>query len=189
MTATGTATDRRIVAHFFTSVDGVVESPDKWSFPYFDEEIGAAIDAGFEASDTLLMGAASYREWAEYWPTSDNRMAHIMNGRPKYVVSDQLTSADWANTTLLPRAGAADALRALKAAPGRDIALSGSATLVRWLLDEGLLDELNLLIMPVVAGTGAHLFPTGSPSRPLTLAHSATFGSGVLHLTYAPGAS
>ena len=127
MTATEPA--RRIVAHFFTSVDGVVESPDKWSFPYFDDEMGAAIDAGFANSDTLLMGATSYREWAEYWPTSTNRMAETMNGRAKYVISDQLRSADWSNTTLLPREGAADALRTLKAGPGRDVSLSGSATL------------------------------------------------------------
>lgn len=185
---TATEPGRRIVAHFFTSVDGVVESPDKWSFPYFDDEMGAAIDAGFESSDALLMGATAYREWAEFWPTSTNRMAETMNSRTKYVISDRLTSADWSNTTLLRRAGAADALRALKAEQGQDIALSGSATLVRWLLAEGLLDEVNLLVCPVVVGSGAQLFPTGSPSRPLVLARSATFRTGVVHLTYRPAA-
>lgn len=179
---------RRIVANFFISLDGVVEAPDQWHFPYFDDDMGAAVGEGFARSDAMLMGATNYREWAEYWPSSEDEIAATMNGLTKYVVSDSLESADWSNTTLLRRAEAGDRLRELKAGPGKDIALSGSATLVRWLLSEGLLDELNLLVHPLVVGSGAHLFEEGTPRLPLTLASSTAFGSGVVHLVYRPAA-
>jgi dihydrofolate reductase len=164
----------------------VVESPDRWHFPYFDDEMGAAVGAGFERSDTLLMGGRLYREWSAYWPTSDDQpIAGLMNGMPKYVVSRTLDKADWTNTTLIKDDPAAR-IRELKATDGKDIAMSGSATLARWLLGEGLLDELNLLVHPLVVGTGARLFPDGTPTQPLQLASSAAFRSGVLHLVYRP---
>ena len=177
---------RKIVANYFVSLDGVVESPEKWHFPYFDEEMGGAVGAGFERSDTLLMGGTLYREWAAYWPEhADDDIGQLMNGMPKYVVSRTLDSADWQNTTLI-KGDVAAAIRELKAGEGKEIAMSGSATLARWLLDEGLLDELNLLVHPIVIGTGARLFPDGTATRPLQLAESKTFGSGVLHLVYRP---
>src|SRR4051812_40549697 len=115
---------RKIVSNFFISIDGVVESPDQWHFGYFNDEMGAAVGAGFEASDSILMGATNYRQWAAYWPTStDQPIADLMNGLPKYVVSDSLDTADWNNTTLIRRAEAADRLRELKAQPGKDIAV------------------------------------------------------------------
>jgi dihydrofolate reductase len=180
------STSRRIVANFFASLDGVVESPDKWHFPYFDDQMGAAVGAGFASSDAMLMGGTLYREWSEYWPAStDGDFADVMNTMPKYVVSRTLDRADWNNTTLI-RDDVAARIRELKAGPGKDIAMSGSATLVRWLLAEGLLDELNLLVHPIVVGTGARLFPDGTPQQPLQLVESTTFGSGVLHLVYRP---
>ena len=178
---------RSIVANFFVSLDGVVESPDKWHFPYFDDEMGAAVGAGFHRSDAMLMGGTLYREWAAYWPEhADDDFGRTMNGMPKYVVSRTLDSADWQNTTLIKGDGPAAAIRELKAGEGKDIAMSGSATLVRWLIGEGLLDELTLLVHPVVVGTGARLFPDGTAQQPLTLAESTTLGSGVLHLVYRP---
>ena len=186
---TSAAPTRRIVANFFASLDGVVESPDKWHFPYFDDQMGEAVNAGFASSDALLMGGTLYRVWSQYWPTStDEGIADIMNGITKYVVSRTLDRADWSNTTLI-RGDVADQIRALKAQPGKDIAMSGSATLVRWLLAEGLLDELHVLVHPIVVGTGARLFPEGTPQQPLQLADSTTFGSGVVHLTYRPARS
>ena len=179
------STERRIVANYFVSLDGVVESPDKWHFPYFDDEMGAAVGAGFASSDALLMGGTLYREWSEYWPASTDDFAEVMNGLPKYVVSRTLERADWDNTTLI-RDDVAARIRELKAQPGKDIAMSGSATLARWLLAEGLLDELNLLVHPIVVGSGARLFPEGTSQQPLELAESTTFGSGVLHLVYRP---
>jgi dihydrofolate reductase len=131
--------------------------------------MGAAVGAGFAASDALLMGATLCREWAAYWPISDGELATTMNDITKYVVSDSLPRAGWANSTLFRRAEAAERIRALKAGPGKDIAVSGSATLVRWLLCEGLLDELNLLVQPLLVGSGKQLFEEGTPHLPLQL--------------------
>jgi dihydrofolate reductase len=181
------SSNRRIVAHFFVSLDGVVESPEKWHFGYFNDEMGAAVGAGFETSDALLMGGTNYREWSAYWPAStDQPIADIMNSTTKYVVSNTLTSADWSNTTLITGDGVADQLRAIKALPGKDIAMSGSATLVNWLLEQGLLDELNLLVHPVVVGTGKRLFDTAAGQRGLELVSSRTFSTGVIDATYRP---
>ncbi|MFL6130340.1 MAG: dihydrofolate reductase family protein [Mycobacteriales bacterium] len=180
------STDRRIVANFFVSLDGVVESPDKWHFRYFDDQMGQAVGAGMASADALLMGGTLYREWSEYWPAhADDDFGGFMNGITKYVVSRTLDRADWTNTTLI-RDDVAARIRELKAQPGKDIAMSGSATLARWLLAEGLLDELNLLVHPIVVGTGARLFPDGTAQQPLKLASSTAFGSGVLHLVYRP---
>jgi dihydrofolate reductase len=182
------STDRRIVANFFISMDGVVESPDKWHFPYFDDQMGEAVAAGFASSDALLMGGTLYREWSEYWPAhADDHFGAVMNGMTKYVVSRTLDRADWSNTTLI-KDDAAARIREIKAQPGKDVAISGSATLVRWLLTEGLLDELNLLVHPIVVGSGARLFPEGTGKQPLELVSSTAFGSGVLHVVYRPDA-
>jgi dihydrofolate reductase len=180
-------TTRRIVANFFISLDGVVESPDKWHFPYFNEEMMAAIGAGFEASDALLMGGTTYREWADYWPTSEDQpIAGLMNGITKYVVSNSLDRADWQNTTLVTGPDVADQIRAIKSLPGKDIAMSGSGTLVNWLLSQGLLDELHLMQHPVVVGAGRKLFDSGATQRPMELVSSTTFTTGVLDLVYRP---
>ena len=126
MTTTGTETTagRRIVSNFFISLDGVVESPDQWHFPYFDEQMGQAVQAGFAASDALLMGGTGYREWADYWPKSEDDFAPIMNNVPKYVVSRTLDRADWSNTTLIKGDSPVTAIRDVKAQPGKDIAMS-----------------------------------------------------------------
>jgi dihydrofolate reductase len=178
---------RKIKAHFFISLDGVVESPDKWHFPYFDEEMGAAVGAGFAGSDAMLMGRVLYEEWAAYWPEhADEPFGEVMNGMKKYVLSTTLTSADWNNTEVVS-GDVAGTLAEIKAADGGDIAMSGSGTTVRWLLRNGLLDELNLLVHPVVVGDGlARLFPADEPAAPLGLRSSETFKSGVLNLSYAP---
>jgi dihydrofolate reductase len=177
---------RKIVANFFISLDGVVESPDQWHFPYFDEQMGAAIGAGIASSDALLMGRRNYEEWAAYWPTStDEPFASQMNGMRKYVVSSTLTSVSWTNASLVED-DVAESLRRLKAEPGRDIAMSGSGTLVNWLMRNGLLDELNLLVHPIVVGSGRRLFDEGRPPARLELLSAETFASGVQSLSYHP---
>jgi dihydrofolate reductase len=97
---------RKLVANFFLSLDGVMEAPDKWQFPYFNDEIGQAVTAAFTSSDALLLGRVNYPEWAAYWPTStDQPIADIMNNIRKHVVSTTLDTVDW-NTLLrevLPR--------------------------------------------------------------------------------------
>jgi dihydrofolate reductase len=179
---------RKIKSNFFISLDGVVEAPDKWHFPYFDDEMGAAVGAGFANTDAMLMGRVLYEEWAAYWPEhADQPFGDVMNETRKYVVSSSLQSADWQNTELVKGDEAAERLAALKAEDGGDITMSGSATLVRWLLREGLLDELNLLVHPIAVGSGlARLFPPDEPTVPLELLSSQAFNSGVLNLSYGP---
>ena len=177
---------RRIKSYFFVSLDGVVESPDKWHFPYFDDEMGAAVGAGFADADAMLMGRVLYDEWAAYWPEhADEPFGDVMNSMKKYVVSNSLRAAEWQNSELIS-GDMVGRLAELKGQDGGDITMSGSATTVRWLLREGLLDELNLLVHPIVVGDGlARLFPPDEPTIPLQLLSSQTFKSGVLDLTYA----
>jgi dihydrofolate reductase len=178
---------RKIKSNFFISLDGVVESPDKWHFPYFDEEMGAAVSAGFATADAMLMGRVLYDEWAAFWPEhADEPFGDVINSMKKYVLSNSLSAAEWQNTELISGDAAAK-LTEVKAGEGGDIAMSGSPTTVRWLLREGLLDELNLLVHPIVVGEGlARLFPPAEPTTRLELRSAATFKSGVLNLSYAP---
>ncbi|MFE3448905.1 dihydrofolate reductase family protein [Nonomuraea sp. NPDC059194] len=177
---------RKIVASYFISLDGVVESPDKWHFPYFNDEMGAAIGAQFAESDAMLMGRVLYQEWASYWPAKsdeDDDFAGHINGIQKYVVSNSLDSVDWNNTTLIPGDSFVERLTELKQQPGGTIAMNGSPTLARSLFQHGLIDELFLLVHPIVVGTGQRLFE-GSDQIPLKLTSSTTFETGVLSLTY-----
>ena len=179
---------RKIKSNFFMSLDGVVESPDKWHFPYFDDEMGAAVGAGFATADAMLMGRVLYEEWAAYWPAhADEPFGDVMNSTQKYVISNSLRTPEWQNTEVISGDAAARKLTDIKAQDGGDIAMSGSPTTVRWLLREGLLDELNVLVHPIVVGDGlARLFPPNEPSTPLELLSAQTFKSGVLSLSYAP---
>jgi len=178
---------RKLKSNFFISLDGVVESPDTWHFPYFDDEMGAAVGAGFATADAFLMGRVLYNEWAAYWPEhADEPFGDVLNSMKKYVVSDSLQAAEWQNTEIIS-GDVARKLSELKAQDGGDIATSGSATTVRWLLRHGLVDELNLLVHPLAVGEGlARLFPPDEPGIPLELLNAETFKSGVLNLSYGP---
>jgi dihydrofolate reductase len=177
---------RKIKSNFFISLDGVVESPEKWHFPYFDDDMGEAVGAGFATTDAMLMGRVLYEEWSAYWPEhGDEPFGEVMNSMKKYVVSTRLQTAEWQNSEIIS-GDIAQQLRDIKAQDGGDISMSGSATTVRWLLREGLLDELNLLVHPLVVGDGmARLFPPEEPGIPLALESAQTFKSGVLNLRYA----
>jgi dihydrofolate reductase len=179
---------RKIKSNFFISLDGVVESPDKWHFPYWSDEMGNAVGAGFATADAMLIGRVLYEEWAGYWPQhTDEPFGDVINPMKKYVLSNTLTSADWQNTELIRGDDAVRRLGEIKAMDGGDIAMSGSPTTVRWLLREGLLDELNLLMHPVVVGGGlARLFPPDEPTARLELQSAQPFESGVLNLSYRP---
>jgi dihydrofolate reductase len=176
----------KIVSSFFISLDGVVESPDQWHFPYFNDEMGAAIGKSIEANPALLMGRVLYDEWAAYWPNQDDDVpfASFINNVPKYVVSNTLTEATWTNTTVIS-GDVATQIQELKDRTDGNIGMSGSATLVRWLLANGLLDELNLMVHPIAVGHGQRLFED-TPTHPLQLVNHETFSTGVLNLTYAP---
>ena len=176
----------RIISNFFISLDGVVEAPDQWHFEYFDDDMGAIVGEGFSTTEAMLMGRQLYSEWAEYWPENDDQdFGTIINKMPKYVVSDSLSEADWQNTTVIPGDRAAEELRTLKEQLEGDLTMSGSATTVRWLLREGLLDELRLLVHPVAVGKGQRLFEDTELTK-LKLLEERALGSGVLYLAYAP---
>lgn len=176
----------KIVSNFFISLDGVVESPHKWHFPYFDDAMGSIIGKGMESTTAFLMGRRLYEEWSSYWPGQgpDEPFSEFINTIPKYVLSSKPTDPTWQNTTILA-GDVADRVRALKDSSDGDIGMSGSATTVRWLLTNGLLDELALLVHPIVVGSGQRLFEDAT-THPLELLSSATLDTGVLHLRYAP---
>ncbi|HET9457485.1 MAG TPA: dihydrofolate reductase family protein [Candidatus Limnocylindrales bacterium] len=176
---------RKIAAGLFISLDGVVEAPEQWHFPYFDDEMGAIVGAQQAESDTMLLGRRTYEEFAAYWPNSDDELAAVMNGTPKLVASTTLTEPTWENTTVIGGDVSAR-LAELKRAPGRTISIVGSGTLVRSLLRDGLVDELRLLVHPIVVGAGKRLFPDGTDRVPLRLLDSRTLSTGVLALTYGP---
>lgn len=181
---------RRVVSGLFISIDGVVESPDQWQFA-FDEEMGAALATTLETADAVLLGRVTYTEWAGYWPTvtsgEDAGFANWINNSPKYVVSTTLDDVDdWANSTLI-KGDLAAAVNELKAGEGKGIAVAGSPGLVRSLLDQDLLDELTLLIHPVIAGEGRKkLFADDTTLKKLELISAQPTSSGVVIATYRP---
>ncbi len=176
----------RIVATFFMSLDGVVGAPHTFHFPYHDAELEAAMDQHLGQVRAQLMGRRLYDEWAAYWPgNTDDAFGDHINSLPKYVLSDSLTEASWAGTTIIRGDRAVARVGELRESTDGVVALSGSATTVRWLLEQDLLDEIELLVDPVLAGTGQRLVE-GIGATPLRLLAGETFGSGVQHLRLAP---
>lgn len=180
---------RKVTASFFMSLDGVVDAPHEWHFPYMDEEAQAALGADVADAETILLGRATYEEWVGFWPSqgSTNPMAAFFNSTPKLVASTTLDELEWDGSTLIS-AEVAAAVGDAKQQPGEDIAIFGSGTLVRTLLLEGLIDELRLMIHPIVVGRGKRLFEDGGEPRGLELIGSKTFATGVLDLRYEPAA-
>jgi dihydrofolate reductase len=180
---------RKVVSWLFISLDGVVEAPNEWQFDVFDEDMGNAIAAQMEAEDAILMGRVTYQEFASYWPTStDEPFASHINQTPKYVVSTTLNKAEWGNwdQPTLIKANLAKEISKLKKQSGKNITISGSPTLVRSLIQENLLDELQLMIHPVVVGKGKHLFTEDVDLMRLQLVDSKVTGTGVVIVTYQP---
>ncbi len=180
---------RNVVAGLFISLDGVTQSPDQWQFDHFDDDMLAAMGAHIAAEDTILLGRVTYQEWASYWPTStDEPYASHINTTPKYVVSTTLDTVGWGqwdNATLI-KGNLADEIARLKQQPGKHIGVAGSPTLVESLLHNDLLDELTLMIHPVVVGSGKRLFTDGGTLKRLQLVDSKTTRTGVVIVTYQP---
>jgi dihydrofolate reductase len=178
---------RKVIVSEFVSLDGVMEAPDQWHFPYFDDEMGEEIGAAMAAADAMLLGRVTYEEWAAFWPTqsSDDEIADYMNNIRKFVVSTTLDTVEWQNSTLI-KGNVAEEIAKLKQQPGKDISISGSGTLVQSLLRDDLLDELRLMVHPVVVGSGKRLFEDGGDQKALKLVDSKTFSTGVVYLTYQP---
>ena len=176
---------RKIVAGLYVSLDGVVEAPEQWTGPYFNQELGEIVGSLIAGGDTLLLGRVTYQGFAAAFGGQSGGMADQMNAFRKVVVSTTLDKASWQNSTLIS-SNVVEEIARLKQEPGRNINLSGSATLVEWLLRQGLLDELHLLVMPIVVGRGKHLFTSEGKPVALTLTQSKALSNGVLHLTYVP---
>jgi dihydrofolate reductase len=177
---------RSLNCNLFMTIDGVVESPGDWSLSYWTDQIAGVVSGSMSAADALLLGRVGYQEFAAAWSgrtSDDDEGADFMNGIRKYVVSSTLTSVDWNNSTLL-EGEVADSVAALKATEGGDIMTSGSPMLVRSLLDLGLVDELRLLVYPIVRGHGKRLGEGEGDGVALELVSSETFDNGVVHLVY-----
>ena len=182
---------KKIVAGLFMSLDGVVEAPDQWHFPYFNEEMGAAVGATFGDVDTMLFGRTTYDGFAEAWPEretaggEDAVFAKQLGDTRKIVLSHQKLEFTWRNSEQF-EGDFVETVTALKNEAGEGtIGMSGSVSVVRQLLDAGLLDELHLLLHPIAVRKGLRLFDEGEPI-PLQLVSSQTFETGVLNLVYAP---
>ncbi|GAA2913402.1 MULTISPECIES: dihydrofolate reductase family protein [Streptomyces] len=193
----------RIVITEFISLDGVVQAPGGpqedtdggfahggWSHPYFDEEVlGGAFDAGLAGAEALLFGRRTWQTMAGAWPErAGDPFADRMNSLKKYVVSSTLGEADltWNNTSLIPGDQAVARIRELHEAEGGDLAMMGSPTLVRTLLSEGLVDELQLIVMPVLLGGGKTIFPADGGKRPMELVSTTTAKTGAQVCVYRP---
>jgi dihydrofolate reductase len=182
---------RKIIASLFISLDGVVEEPGDWHFPYFNDEMGEAVGAVLATADTLLLGRRTYDDHAGAWPEreaeggEDAEFARVLGDARKLVVSHQRLELTWRNTEQL-QGDLVEAVTALKNEPGGTIAMSGSISVVRQLLAAGLLDELRLLVHPIAVRKGMRLFDEGDSPIPLKLLSSQTFSTGVLSLVYGP---
>ena len=176
----------RILVHEFITLDGVFESPG-WTMDYsFDPKMGEAIAAIMGSSEGLLLGRRTYEMFAPAWSTrtaEDDPGAPFMNESTKYVVSGTLKSGEWKNSTIVGPY-AKDAIAALKDRVAGDLYVSGSGTLVRAMLADGLVDELHLFVYPLALGSGGRLFPEGGPTVKFTLEQAEPYTSGVLHLAY-----
>ena len=178
----------RILVHEFSSLDGVIESP-RWTFDYgFDPKMGETIATVMGGSKAVLLGRTTYEEFYPAWSTrtaDDDPGAPFFNESPKYVVSGTLESADWDNSTIL---GPYDAerIRSLKEEVDGDIYVSGSGTLVRALIADGLVDELHLFVYPLALGAGKRLFAEDGPQTKLALVATDKYDNGVVHLAYRP---
>ena len=192
---------RRLIVSEFLTVDGVMQAPGHsdedrregfeqggWQMGFLDEAGGKAIFEGIELSGGLLLGRRTYEIFAAYWPTAsaDEVFAPTMNRLPKFVVSRTLKEPlEWENSTLL-EGDLVEEITALKEGSGGNLLVIGSGDLVQSLMRQNLVDEYQLMVHPVVLGTGARLFREGSPTTPLRLTGTTTTGTGVVFLTYEP---
>jgi len=179
---------RRVIALELVSLDGVMESPEEWAFSYSNDEMEEANAAGMAASNAMLLGRVTYEGLAAFWPNQPGGtpMVDYINSVAKYVVSTTLEEPlGWNNSTLI-KGSVVEEVSRLKQQPGKDITVIGSGALVRSLLKDGLLDELRLMVHPLVLGSGKRLFEDGEDRKALELVDSKAFDTGVHLLAYRP---
>jgi dihydrofolate reductase len=167
----------------FITLDNVVEDPQLWSFDFQSDDTGEVNDAVLAEHDALLLGRVTYEGFAQAWPSrSGDPFSDKFNAMPKYAVSTTLERADWNNTTIVAD-DVAERVRALKAE--QNVLVWGSPTLAQTLMDEGLVDELVLLVSPIARAKGVRLFPEGGPQRDLRITESTLLSGGMLALRMA----
>jgi dihydrofolate reductase len=179
-----------IKVHEFIALDGVFEDPS-WTFEFgFDPKMGEAIGAVTATCQAILLGRRTFEMFAPAWSTRTAEQdpgAPFFNETPKYVVSGSLKTADWNNSTIIGPYNA-DTIRDLKDKVEGDIYVSGSGTLVRAMLADGLVDELHLFVYPVARGAGQRLFAGSGPATKFSLGGSEVYSNAVVHLSYGPAA-
>ena len=178
---------RKVVGYLLMTLDGVVEEPGEW-LEHFDEDMRENMVEVINAQDAVLLGRVMYQEWATYWPTATDEplFASFINHVSKYVVSTTLSTVDeWQPATLI-KGDVSQEIAQLKQQPGKNIGAHGSITLVRSLLEQGLLDELVLIVSPVLVGGGKRLLTDGNSLKRLKLVSSKPTRTGALILTYQP---
>jgi dihydrofolate reductase len=177
-----------IQVHEFMSLDGVIDAPT-WTFDYgFDPKMGEAIGEVTSRSRGILLGRTTYEMFEPAWSTrtvEDDPGAPFFNNTTKYVVSATLTTPTWRNSKIIGPYDA-DAIRALKKEVDGDLYVSGSGTLVRTLLADGLIDQLHLFVFPLTLGAGPRLFAEGDPPTKLSLAACESYDNGVIYVSYRP---
>jgi len=176
---------RKIVAALFMSIDGVVETPYKWSQPYVTDDMSKGIDSALKEVDAILLGRRTYAIFSEIWPSqgSEMPMADFLNHTHKYVVSSTMRKLEWGPASLI-KGDFRTQITRLKEGPGKNIQVPGSPTLVGSLAREGLLDDLILSICPIALGKGQRLFEGSPESIGFKLMDSRTSATGVLTVTY-----
>jgi dihydrofolate reductase len=191
----------RLTLHTFLTLDGVMQAPggpdeDRsggfeyggWSFPYGDQDFGAAMTGWFGHASAFLLGRHTYQIFAGYWPAvtdPGDPIAGPLNALPKYVASTTLTSLDWSGASLLS-GDVAQAVARLKEEPGDELQVHGSGGLAQTLIEHDLVDEYRLLTYPVHLGTGRKLFRDGTRAGALRLTSTSTTSTGVVVATYVP---
>jgi dihydrofolate reductase len=176
---------RKVVVTEYLSLDGVIEAPNQWSFPYWNDEIAKFKYDELFASDTFLLGRVTYQEFAAAWPTMQGtgEFGERMNSLPKFVASRTVKQLEW-NANLL-EGDISAAVTKLKGQAGQDILVHGSGDFVQTLRHHDLVDEYHLLVYPILFGSGKRLFEEGARA-PLKLVESRSFASGVVLMTYQP---
>src|SRR4051794_4060364 len=184
----------RIVVTEFVSLDGVVEDPGGsedfkyggWSFEFDRGPEGDEFKLDeTRASAALLLGRVTYEGFADAWPSREGEFADRFNSLPKYVISSTLTEPEWRNSTVVEAADLVEAVSKLKQEAGGDVVVHGSVQLAQTLIEHDLVDELRLMVFPVVLGTGKRLFGDPGEKKTLRLVDSKVVGDGIVILTYA----
>jgi dihydrofolate reductase len=180
---------RRVVASTYVTLDGFIDEPGRWSFPFWSDEAAQFKAKELAEAEALLLGRVTYEGFAAVWPTmaETGEFGNKMNTMPKYVASRTLTTATW-NATIIP-GDVAEAVHKLKRADGGDLLIGGSGQLVDYLTAHGLIDEYKLMVHPIVLGEGTKRLFGGAPRRTLSLADTATLPNGIVVLTYRPTAA